>query len=150
MPLSLPPLHHVGIVVADFDAAARDFEHLWGVPTEGLMEPSFDEVIYRGSPIEMTARYGFIRTGASELELIQPLAGPSPYADFLTENGGEGIHHLAYIVESIDAYLDQLRDAQPETIASIRDHGVRIVYISGVGHGPVIELIEMPKQPSDG
>lgn len=56
------------------------------------------------------ARYGFISIGASEIELIQPLTGRSPYTEFLEANG-EGVHHLAYAVESIEQYLAALRQA---------------------------------------
>ncbi|MFD8337957.1 VOC family protein [Streptomyces solisilvae] len=49
-----------------------------------------------------------MKTGASEIELIQPLKGRPPYTEFLDLHG-EGVHHLAYVVEGIDQYLESLR-----------------------------------------
>ncbi|MFD8280668.1 VOC family protein [Streptomyces solisilvae] len=61
-----------------------------------------------GREVGSSARHGFIKTGASEIELIQPLKGRPPYTEFLDLHG-EGVHHLAYVVEGIDQYLESLR-----------------------------------------
>ena len=42
--------------------------------------------------------------GGIGLELIQPLKGRSVYGEFL-EKKGEGIHHLAFMVEDLDAEI---------------------------------------------
>ena len=69
----------------------------------------------------------------------------NPYNEFLADNG-EGVHHLAYIVDSISAYLDHV--AVPEEISVVLDAalpmGGRFVYVEGAAQGPLIELIEMP------
>jgi methylmalonyl-CoA/ethylmalonyl-CoA epimerase len=103
----------------------------------------------RGTPAATSARYGFISTGASQIELIQPLATPSPYTEFLEANG-DGVHHIAYVVDDIDPYLEHLREAG-ETVdlgftTSFTFPGLgsgRFVYIDGLMHGPVTELIEL-------
>jgi hypothetical protein len=109
-----------------------------------------DDARLHGKPAGTSARYGFISTGASQIELIQPLSAPSPYTEFLTANGGDGVHHLAYIVDGIDPFLEHLREVG-ETVdvgftTSFTYPGIgsgRFVYIDGLMHGPLIELIEM-------
>lgn len=150
MPRGLPPLWHIGIVVADIETAAADFERRWGVATEDLIEMSFAGATYRGEKTTLTAIYGFIRSGGSEIELIQPVSTPSPYADFLAANGGDGAHHIAYVVDAIDPYLAQLAAAgqAPEVVLDApvtADQGGRFAYVEGVAHGPAVELVELPE-----
>ena len=148
MPFTLPPLAHVGIVVADLERAAADYERRWGVTTEQVQDLALDDARLHGKPAGASARFGFISTGASQIELIQPLSAPSPYTEFLTANGGDGVHHLAYIVDGIDPFLEHLREVG-ETVdvgftTSFTYPGIgsgRWVYIDGLMHGPLIELI---------
>ena len=143
MDIRLPPMLHVGLVVPDLAAAASDFERLWGVKTERVMDLTFSDALYRGSRASISARYGFVNTGASEIELIEPLSEPSPYTDFLDKNGGEGIHHLAFIVADIPPYIDHLGgDRLDMVLDAVLPSGGRVVYLDGVAHGTVVELIQ--------
>jgi catechol 2,3-dioxygenase-like lactoylglutathione lyase family enzyme len=150
MPFALPPLAHVGIVVADLERAAADYERHWGVTTEQVQDLALDDARLHGKQAGTSARYGFINTGAAQIELIQPLGAPSPYTEFLEKNGGDGVHHLAYIVDGIDPVLKHLREVG-ETVdagftTSFTFPGIgsgRFVYLDGLMHGPVIELIEL-------
>lgn len=148
MPLTLPPLFHVGIVVSDFDRAVADYERRWALKVERITDLSFTAAQFHEEEVACSARYGFINTGASEIELIQPLAGRSPYTEFLEANG-EGVHHLAYLVGHINDHLDALREAgeDPRVVfdAAIGDQA-RFVYLDGLAHGPVVELIESTGQ----
>jgi catechol 2,3-dioxygenase-like lactoylglutathione lyase family enzyme len=150
MPLILPPLAHVGIVVADLEAAAADYERRWGVRTEQVQDLALRDARLHGQPAGTSARYAFINTGASQIELIQPLGAPSPYTEFLEANGGDGVHHLAYIVDGIDPFLEHLRqvgetpDVDFTTSFTFPEIGSgRFAYVHGLMHGPVVELIEM-------
>ncbi|MFI7324991.1 VOC family protein [Streptomyces rubiginosohelvolus] len=147
MPLALPPLFHVGIVVSDLDNALADYERRWGVKADRLTDLDFHDALLHGEPVSSSARYGFINTGASQIELIQPLSGRSPYTEFLQSNG-EGVHHLAYVVDSVDEHLSTLREVG-ENVRVIFDATAagqaRFVYLDGLAHGPIIELIEMTR-----
>ena len=150
MPFALPPLAHVGIVVPDLERAAADYERRWGVTTDQVVDIALDDARLRGTPAATSARYGLISTGASQIELIQPLETPSPYTEFLEANGGEGVHHLAYVVDDIDRYIEHLRDAGETVDVSFATSATfpgwgsgRFTYVDGLMHGPAIELIEL-------
>ena len=153
MPFALPPLAHVGIVVADLERAAADYERRWGATTENVTDMALDDARLHGTPAATSARYGFISTGASQIELIQPIGVfgiPSPYAEFLESNGGDGVHHLAYIVDGIDTFLEHLRKVGETVNVTFTTSFTfpelasgRFADLDGLMHGPAIELIEI-------
>jgi hypothetical protein len=84
------------------------------------------------------------------LELLQPLDDLSPHAEFL-KTRGEGMQHLAYLVEDFDKQLTAIREADPAAYLLIDGTGptnpVRWVYVDGGNaHGTVIELLERTPQ----
>jgi catechol 2,3-dioxygenase-like lactoylglutathione lyase family enzyme len=83
-----PVLHHVGIVVPDADEMAAMMAVL------GLVED------YRGYVPQFQALCIFTKgNGASPVEFVIPDGGP-----LLKFNKGMGgLHHLAYVVDSLDA-----------------------------------------------
>lgn len=80
---------HVGIAVADLEKAIEDYSSLFDFETIERTEVSSEGV-----------RIAFLKTGASELELLCPTGLEGPIAKFLREKG-EGIHHLAIRVPDI-------------------------------------------------
>ncbi len=98
--------HHVAVVVQDMDKAVEYYQSL-GI---GEFLPEFmldsstytDYEVYGKKPtiIDKT-RMRFIQIGPSfKLELVQPLEGEPIYKEFL-KSKGEGIHHVAYIVDDL-------------------------------------------------
>ncbi len=55
---------------------------------------------YRGAPSAFTLKVCFARHGTVIWELIEPVSGPTIFAEFL-ERHGEGIHHVAYDCNNI-------------------------------------------------
>jgi len=156
---TLPTLLHVGHVVPDLDVAARQLVELWGgtpIPlpeelgpsvTDGAV-PAFDlpytEATLKGEPARFTARYGFVEVGGIQIELIQPVVGPTPYDTFL-QAVGAGIHHFAYIVEDIEAHLVPWYAEHPDTpllLDARLQGGIRVVYVEYAIEGTVFELIQ--------
>jgi methylmalonyl-CoA/ethylmalonyl-CoA epimerase len=64
---------------------------------------------------EQKVRVAFLKIGESRIELLEPTAPDSPVARFLEKNG-EGIHHLAYEVEDIEAALAELKQKEVRLI----------------------------------
>ena len=126
-------LHHVGIVVADIEAALQRYKIL-----------GFTEVkrgIVEGYNVEIS----MISDGdVTKLELLQPI-GEGGVKSFL-EKRGEGIHHIAYEVEDIEKKLSELKDADVELIDESPRPGFgghQIAFLSPKSFGGVlIELVQ--------
>lgn len=128
------PLDHVGVAVADLEAATARWTAL-GAETEGHAE----------TLAEHGVRVQFLRLGPSRLELLAPLGVEGPVARFLDRHRG-GLHHLALRVPDLEAELArlgaegaELLDARPR-----RGHGgrrVAFVHPAWSG-GTLVELVE--------
>jgi methylmalonyl-CoA/ethylmalonyl-CoA epimerase len=86
-------LHHVGLAVADLDAAVERWCTLLGATIEAE-----EEVPSQG------VRAVALFTGSGRVELLSPLHADTPVGRFL-ERRGEGMHHVAFGVDDIVAEL---------------------------------------------
>ena len=102
----------IGIVVNDVREAAARYSKLWGIEDWVFVEngpENMHGLHYMGEPADFSMRLAL--TGSDpQLELLQPLEGPSILADWL-ERRGEGMHHLGVIVASVDEAIAQMAEA---------------------------------------
>ena len=133
--MKLLNLDHVAIAVEDLDAALDDYQRKYQV------QPLYREVVESQGVEE-----AMIAVGGSFIQLLQPLGPETPVGKFLSKNG-EGLHHLAFAVLSIEEALDhlskegaQLIDAEPR----VGGRGARIAFVhpADLG-GTLIELVEL-------
>jgi len=109
---ALKPCVQVGVVVKDLDRTIRALSEIFGLgPFRTITYPPADrkdiQRFYYGKPGNFSARMAFTDLGSIELEIIQPLAGESIWADFLREHG-EGIHHIRFNVYDLDPVIQHL------------------------------------------
>lgn len=140
--LRLPDVSQIGVVVRDLDKTIEYYEKVLSLgPFVGLEFP-FTETFYYGKSVDSRWMLGFCSLGPVELELIQPVTGPSVYEDFLKEKG-EGIHHLGYDVKDMDEKLAICQKMGIQVIQNGWGATCRFVYLDTVRIGGiVIELIE--------
>jgi catechol 2,3-dioxygenase-like lactoylglutathione lyase family enzyme len=120
-----PTLFQQAFVVADMDAAKAFFESHGGVPGWlEMAEVTMEDCVVRGRPEPHTLHLAFGYCGDTQIELIRPVAGGGPAAEFLAERGG-GPHHLGYLIDSPD-----LRD---EIVAAFAARGVPVLMEGSVG-----------------
>jgi methylmalonyl-CoA/ethylmalonyl-CoA epimerase len=125
-------LDHIGIAVADLDAALRFYRDALGLDVEAPEEVASQRV-----------RAHFIPAGDTALELLEATTPDSPIAKYL-EKRGPGLHHITLRVEDIDAAIAQLKargvrliDERPREGA----HGSRVAFIHPAStHGVLVEL----------
>lgn len=125
-------LHHVGIAVKSVDEAASRFGGLLGLErAERYDLPEFGVCAL------------FMPVGASNLELLEPLGDGSTVGKFI-EKKGEGIHHICFEVDNIEASLEEFRsqgarliDEKPRPGAG--GHLVAFVHPKDT-HGVLVEL----------
>lgn len=142
MPL-LTTLDHVGYVVPDAQAAIRELQsrHEFA-DSRGSYDVAWDNATFHGEPCSFAAYYHFISLGNTDLEVIEPRGGLSPYTEFL-DTGGVGVHHLAFVVPSIDEHLAAAPAATLLLDATMPPDG-RFVYVQGMLQGILLELIQYP------
>ena len=152
MTARLPALFHIGWVVRDCVAAQADLSARLGAgPFLGMGDESrFEAALVHGKPAPFSLRIAFGSLGGVLLELLQPLDGRSPHAEFLATRG-EGLHHLAYLVTDFDEQLAAARRGDPDRGLLIDGTGpgnpVRWAYLDGsAARGTVIELLERTPQ----
>ena len=133
--MKLLNLDHVAIAVGDLDAALAGYRDRYRV------EPLYREVVESQGVEE-----AMIPVGGSFIQLITPLSDETPVGRFLSKNG-EGLHHVAYTVVSIEAALAHL-SAQGarlvDTTPRVGGRGSRIAFVHpGDLSGTLIELVEL-------
>jgi methylmalonyl-CoA/ethylmalonyl-CoA epimerase len=106
-------IDHVGIAVADLDAAIALHEQTYGMPAahrETLEEQGVEAVLFD--------------VGENHVELLRPLSDDTPVGRFLAKRG-PGLHHVAYQVHDIAAALARLREDGVRMIDVVPRTGIR-------------------------
>ena len=145
------PVGQIGIVVRDLESACRRYSALWQcgpwrVYTYGPELLSSQSL--RGRPSDYSVRIALNPT-SPQLELLQPLRGPSVYEEWL-ERRGEGIHHLAAYVEDADAAIASFAAAGYPVVQEGRGFGVdgdgAFVYFDTEHDlGYLLEVVQPPR-----
>jgi methylmalonyl-CoA/ethylmalonyl-CoA epimerase len=139
--VQVPPAHvlgidHVGIAVADLDAAIALYESAFGmrcVHTEVNEEQGVREAMMA------------VGDSGSYLQLLAPLSPDTTIGRFLDKNG-PGIQQMAYRVDSIDAVSEHLRAQGLRLLYDEPKNGtagsrVNFVHPKSAG-GVLVELVE--------
>lgn len=93
----LKKIDHLGIAVKSIESARSFYEEVLGLTCDG------EEVVE-----SQKVRTAFFRIGETHIELLEPMSDESPIAKFLEKNG-EGLHHVAYQTDNIEAQLESAR-----------------------------------------
>lgn len=127
-------LDHVAIAVKDLDTAIAGYADRYRV------EPLYREIVESQGVEE-----AMIPVGGSFIQLLQPLGRETPVGKFLSKRG-EGLHHVAYAVTSIEAALAHLEESGASLIdreARVGGRGAKIAFVHpGDLGGTLIELVE--------
>jgi methylmalonyl-CoA/ethylmalonyl-CoA epimerase len=129
-------IYHLGYAVEDIEPASRFYRGNFGVE---LGEPEMIE--------EQGVVAVMFRIGESMVELVQPTRPDSPVGRFL-ERHGEGVHHVAFEVDDLEAALRELRKNGVEIIDEeprIGAGGTRMAFVHPKSaFGVLTELVELP------
>ncbi len=135
----------VGVIVEDIAKTSRAWAELLGVEVPPARLTDGKEVAhtrYRGESTDARARLAFFDLGQVQLELIEPVDGPSTWREFLDQHG-QGIHHIAFRVRGMDGVIARL-EARGVPLVQRGDYtGGCYAYLDGVPPlGAVLELLE--------
>jgi methylmalonyl-CoA/ethylmalonyl-CoA epimerase len=97
--MSLNKIEHIGIAVKSISASNTLFAKLLGSLPYKTEEVASEGVLT-----------SFFKSGENKIELLEAMHEESPIAKFLDKKG-EGIHHIAFDVDDIEAEMKRLADA---------------------------------------
>lgn len=125
---------HIGIAVASLDESLKFYTDMLGMKLHGT------ETVE-----EQKVRTAFLPLGSTELELLESTAPDGPIAKFI-ENKGQGIQHIAFRVDDIDAALAELKEKGVRLIDEKPRYGAggaRIAFLHPKAtNGVLIELCQ--------
>ncbi|SDD72429.1 VOC family protein [Nocardioides lianchengensis] len=101
-----------------------------------------DTTTLRGRPVDFTAHVSLGYAGDLQLELIEPVSGPTIHREFLDRNG-PGLHHLCFAVDDVDAACRRAEAAGVPVLmrGSMMDGEIEFAYVDGSASGvPYVEL----------
>lgn len=90
-------VEHIGIAVKDLEAANALYTRLLGVAP-------YKQEIVESEGVQTS----FFMTGVNKIELLQGINEGNAISSFI-EKRGEGIHHIAFHVEDIEAEMARLK-----------------------------------------
>ena len=134
MTIALTDIDHVGIAVANLEAAVEEYRRLLGVEPahrERVEDQGVDEVLFA--------------VGSSYVQLLGALGPDTPVGRSLASRG-PGLHHIAYRVDDIAAALAHLRTEGAQLIDQVPRPGSRNTLIAFVHPrsmgGVLVELVQ--------
>ena len=135
--MDISHIEHIGIAVKSLDEAIPFWEKQLGLKCYAIEEVK-----------EQKVRTAFFKVGQSKIELLESTDPEGPIGKFI-EKKGEGIHHMAFATEGLQANLDelagkgvQLIDKAPRKGAE----GLNIAFLHPKATGGV--LLELCEDPS--
>ena len=125
---------HIGIAVSNLDEAVKLYKDVLGLELHGT------EVVP-----EQKVKVAFLPVGDTEVELLESTSAEGPIAKFI-EAKGQGIQHIAFRVDDIEAALEDMKakgmrliDEKPRYGAG----GAKIAFLHPKStNGVLIELCE--------
>ncbi len=142
----LSKFHHIAVIVKNIDEAVEHFQGLGIGPFESSNLVHIDRKLYgRPAPSDVKNVVKTTNIGPIGFELIQPVSGESRLKKFL-ESHGEGINHIAFIVDDIKEATSIMVEAGFKVISSSNNEGgggMAFFDTDKVG-GVQIELEQLP------
>ena len=130
-------LNHIGIAVKSIDEHRSFYEQTLGAEFEGCEDVASQKV-----------RVAFFKINDVRLELLEPTDPSSAVAKFL-ENRGEGLHHLAFTVDDIQARIAELQSEGLRMIDQTPRQGAHHMQIAFIHpkstHSVLTELCQPPQ-----
>jgi methylmalonyl-CoA/ethylmalonyl-CoA epimerase len=127
-------IDHVGVAVEDLDAAVALYEETLAMP-----------LAHRETISEQGVEAALLDVGDCHVELLRPLGPDTAVGRFLAKRG-QGLHHVAYRVDDIDATLARLKDEGVELIDAEPRTGIRQSRVAFVHpratRGVLTEIVE--------
>ena len=113
-------LDHIAIAVPDLAKAIERFTRDFGLTLKGQEDVAAAQTSTAFFPLHDT-----------KVELVHPLDGQGPIANFLDKHGG-GMHHLCFRSDNLDEDVERLRAKGYQFLSEepqLGAHGCRVIFI---------------------
>lgn len=131
-------IEHIGIAVKDLETSNNLFAKLFGVSHYKIEEVASEGV-----------RTSFFQSGPNKIELLEATNPESAIAKFL-EKKGEGIHHVAFAVEDLEAEIRRLEEEGFVVLPGFPKKGAdnkKVAFLHPKGtNGVLVELCQEIKE----
>ncbi len=137
-------MDHVGIVVADLEAATDFFQQLgFELQGEGSVQGGWVDRVVGLDGVHADIAMMQTPDGGARLELTKFHAPPGPGGEEQAPANAPGIRHLAFEVDDIDAVVAGLRGRGAELVGEVERYrdSYRLCYVRGP-EGIIVELAE--------
>lgn len=135
--MNISHIEHIGIAVKSLEHAIPYYENVLGLECYAIEEVQDQKV-----------KTAFFQVGETKIELLEATDSESPIAKFI-EKRGEGVHHIAFCVNSVTKGLEKMEaagisliDKKPRKGAE----GLNIAFLHPKStQGVLTELCEKPE-----
>ncbi|WP_223589238.1 VOC family protein [Neobacillus bataviensis] len=140
-------INQIAFVVRDIEQASEAFSKLLGIPKPNWFltgDREVSKVVFRGQPTDSRSKLVFVNTPTVQIELIEPNQEPGTMREFL-DTVGEGIHHIAFEVNSIEERLPVFEENGYPLLQSgeFTSSDGRYVYVDTLNdYKTLVELLE--------
>jgi len=103
-------INQIALVVKDLESVAKNYWDILGIGPWAIYKweaPLVYDRKYHGRTVWAREKIALAQVGDVQLELVQPVEGPSIYRDWLDEVG-EGLHHMNFLVDDVDEAVEML------------------------------------------
>lgn len=132
--LQLKSVDQISVAVKDINQVIEKWSSMFGIGPWTFRDIGGNDA--KGRPWK--ARLAFAPLGPLQIELVQPVEGRIFQSRFL-DTFGEGIHHLGFYVDDVDAEAANLVAQGAKLL--ITDPG-RFAYLEGGAGGVIFELMK--------
>ncbi len=125
-------ISHLGVAVKDLEEARDYYRSVFGLE-------SGEPMVGGGG----TVRASLVELGNATIELLEPIGNEGAIAKFL-EKRGEGIQHVCYEVDDINAEIESLKTKGIEPLGTPTPgaEGMAVFLHPRGTHGVLVELVE--------
>ncbi|MCL6443608.1 MAG: VOC family protein [Alicyclobacillus sp.] len=135
----------IGIIVRDIEHTSQVYADFFGVEKpKWILTDGYDKAHteYHGEPTEAKAKLAFFHMGSLDIELIEPVGGPSTWQEFL-DTHGEGVHHIAFVIKDMQGKVQAMQNLGMPMVQRGDYTGGRYAYVDALDPLKVIiELLE--------
>lgn len=125
-------ISHLGVAVKDLEEARKFYRSIFGLE-------SGEPMVGGGG----TVRASLVELDNATVELLEPIGNEGAIAKFL-EKRGEGIQHVCYEVDDINAEVESLKAKGMDVLGEPRPgaEGIAVFLHPRGTHGVLVELVE--------